>query len=276
VEQELVEEFTLGKRLWEAERPKGRGCVLLHGDDTLATSLLAIMGVVCIFLFLTRMKSLSVTLLRNAVCVECPGAVLLVLASKCNGGVQLHLPLRHHRECIANMGKLLLYHLHKTSQATYSRNIVRLPSVIRANKHTSQRTVPSRHASLSHHQPGRRVLHTTGLTTRTFPLVQHLPGAHIRNMSSDADYASFLDKANQDISSAESQNASQKKNRGTQAVNTGVPKVLEQVEEYYVSDADEPFEPVALKFNGSSISAGRQPTFRKADLMGFCRHPMEG
>jgi hypothetical protein len=75
-------------------------------------------------------------------------------------------------------------------------------------------------------------------------------------MSSDADYASFLDKANQDVSSAESQNASQKK-RGTQAVNTSVPKVLEQVEEYYVSDADEPFEPVALKFDGSSISAGR-------------------
>ena len=75
-------------------------------------------------------------------------------------------------------------------------------------------------------------------------------------MSSDADYASFLNKANEPISAAESQNASQKKNRGTMAVNTSVPKVLEQVEEYYVSDADEPFEPVALKFEGKDVTAG--------------------
>jgi hypothetical protein len=96
-------------------------------------------------------------------------------------------------------------------------------------------------------------------------------------MSSDADYASFLDKANQNISSAESQNAPQKKNRRTQAVNTGVPKVLEQVEEYYVSDADEPFEPVALKFDGSSISAGRQTRHTAKQISrGFCRLEMEG
>ena len=75
-------------------------------------------------------------------------------------------------------------------------------------------------------------------------------------MSSDADYASFLDKANQDTGSAESQSVSQKKSRGTNSVNTSVPKVLEQVEEYYVSDADEPFEPVALKFDRSSVSVG--------------------
>jgi hypothetical protein len=74
-------------------------------------------------------------------------------------------------------------------------------------------------------------------------------------MSSDADYGAFLDKANQDISSAESKNASQKKSYGTKSVNTAVPKVLEQVEEYYVSDSDEPFEPVALEFEGGSVSA---------------------
>jgi hypothetical protein len=191
----------------------------------------------------------------------CASAVLLVLALRWNGGVQLHLPTLQLSCCvitanaIANMGKLFLHHLRKASQATYSRNILGLPSAIRANKHTSQHTLPSRHASPPHHQPTRRNLHTT---TRTFPLVQHLPGAHIRNMSSDADYASFLDKANQDISSAAPQNASHTKNCRTQAVNTSVPKALQQVEEYYISDADEPFEPVALKFNGSSISAGRQ------------------
>ncbi|KAH7075796.1 hypothetical protein BKA63DRAFT_413726 [Paraphoma chrysanthemicola] len=75
-------------------------------------------------------------------------------------------------------------------------------------------------------------------------------------MSSDADYAAFLDKANQDTGAAEQQDASsKKKSYGTKSVDTAVPKVLEQVEEYYVSDADEPFEPVALKFDGSDLSA---------------------
>ncbi|KAI4612761.1 uncharacterized protein J4E87_010161 [Alternaria ethzedia] len=74
-------------------------------------------------------------------------------------------------------------------------------------------------------------------------------------MSSDADYAAFLDKANQDTGSAETKDASQKKSYGTKSVNTAVPKALEQVEEYYVSDSDEPFEPVALEFDGDSVSA---------------------
>lgn len=76
-----------------------------------------------------------------------------------------------------------------------------------------------------------------------------------RNMSSDADYASFLDKANQATGSVEQQSTS-KKSYGTKSVNTAVPKTLEQVEEYYISDADEPFEPVALQFDGSNVSAG--------------------
>jgi len=75
-------------------------------------------------------------------------------------------------------------------------------------------------------------------------------------MSSDADYASFLDKANQDTGSAQQQSGSSKKSYGTKSVDTAVPQALEKVEEYYVSDADEPFEPVALKYSGSSISAG--------------------
>jgi hypothetical protein len=75
-------------------------------------------------------------------------------------------------------------------------------------------------------------------------------------MSSDADYAAFLDKANQNTGAAEQQSTSSKKSYGTKGVDTAVPKALEQVEEYYVSDADEPFEPVALKYDGSSISAG--------------------
>jgi hypothetical protein len=79
-------------------------------------------------------------------------------------------------------------------------------------------------------------------------------------MSSDADYASFLDKANQDTGAVEQQSSSNKKSYGTKSVDTAVPKVLEQVEEYYVSDADEPFEPVSLKYDGSSITAGMSPS----------------
>ena len=75
-------------------------------------------------------------------------------------------------------------------------------------------------------------------------------------MSSDADYASFLDKANQDTGSTKV--SAKSISVGTKSVNTEVPKALEEIEEYYVSDADEPFEPVSLKFDGDSVpSAGK-------------------
>jgi hypothetical protein len=78
-------------------------------------------------------------------------------------------------------------------------------------------------------------------------------------MSSDAEYAAFLDKANEDVKPAAQQDVG-KKDYGTKSVNTAVPKALESVEEYYVSDADEPFEPVALEFDGSSVSASMYNT----------------
>lgn len=71
---------------------------------------------------------------------------------------------------------------------------------------------------------------------------------------SDGDYASFLDKANQGTG-AGSEVTTQSKKFSTQSVDTAVPQALEEVEEYYTSDADEPFEPVALKFGGGEISA---------------------
>lgn len=76
-------------------------------------------------------------------------------------------------------------------------------------------------------------------------------------MSSDAAYASFLDKANQDTGEAQQQSTeSGKKSYGSKSVDTAVPTALEQVEEYYISDADEPFEPVALKYEGKDITSG--------------------
>jgi len=78
-----------------------------------------------------------------------------------------------------------------------------------------------------------------------------------RSMSSDADYAAFLDRANHDRGACAEGMDTWKKSVGTKRVNTGVPKALEQVEEYYTSEADEPFEPVALRFdNGPRVSAG--------------------
>jgi len=78
-----------------------------------------------------------------------------------------------------------------------------------------------------------------------------------RSMSSDADYAAFLDRANHDRGACAEGMDTWKKSVGTKRVNTGVPKALEQVEEYYTSEADEPFEPVALRFDdGPRVSAG--------------------
>jgi hypothetical protein len=75
---------------------------------------------------------------------------------------------------------------------------------------------------------------------------------------SDADYASFLDKANQDSGGdASAQQQSDKKSYGTKSVNTSVPSALQNVKEVYTSDADEPFEPVSLEFGGGSLDAGK-------------------
>lgn len=67
-------------------------------------------------------------------------------------------------------------------------------------------------------------------------------------MSSDADYAAFLDKANeQNVATSSSRD----KNRfSAKAVDTDVPEELKAVGAYYTSDSDEPFEPVSLKWVG--------------------------
>ncbi|KAF1962967.1 hypothetical protein CC80DRAFT_398714 [Byssothecium circinans] len=74
---------------------------------------------------------------------------------------------------------------------------------------------------------------------------------------SDADYEAFLNKANADSSGGGGAATTQAKSYGTKSVNTEVPKVLSSVQEYYTSDADEPFEPVALEFEGDEVSAER-------------------
>jgi hypothetical protein len=71
-------------------------------------------------------------------------------------------------------------------------------------------------------------------------------------MGSDEDYASFLNKANE-RTGGQASTESKTKKASTKAVDTEVPKVLEEVEEYYVSEADEPFEPVSLKWDGDGV-----------------------
>lgn len=93
-------------------------------------------------------------------------------------------------------------------------------------------------------------------------------------MSSDADYAAFLDKANEGTGAVEQQSSS-KKSAGTSSVNTAVPKALEQVEEYYTSDADEPFEPVALKFDGRSVSAGKASQLPRLRILHSCSESLQ-
>lgn len=71
-----------------------------------------------------------------------------------------------------------------------------------------------------------------------------------RIMSDDA-YSSFLDKANQDTGASKA--STQSKSASTKAADTEVPAALRNVEQYYVSEADEPFEPVSLKWDGKNM-----------------------
>lgn len=75
-------------------------------------------------------------------------------------------------------------------------------------------------------------------------------------MASDSDYASFLDKANQDPSAGVAKSSSTK-GQEFRATESGVqvPTVLKKavVDAYYVSDGDEPFEVVGLKVEGGKL-----------------------
>ncbi|KAK1139654.1 hypothetical protein N8T08_000591 [Aspergillus melleus] len=75
-------------------------------------------------------------------------------------------------------------------------------------------------------------------------------------MSSDDAYMSFLDKANADLNTARnqpSQNVSSSVAR-TETVDAGVrvPAPLTSIDAFYISETDEPFEPVTLRWDGAS------------------------
>jgi hypothetical protein len=72
-------------------------------------------------------------------------------------------------------------------------------------------------------------------------------------MSDDA-YMSFLDKANADLNSARAEKARRASVARTETVhmNVRVPTPLTSVDVYYVSETDEPFEPVTLRWEGAT------------------------
>jgi hypothetical protein len=78
----------------------------------------------------------------------------------------------------------------------------------------------------------------------------------LRAMSDDA-YASFLDKANEDVSKPKSGGAQTRSaaKQKPKTVDEGlkVPSHLEKVDAVYVTDADEDFVPVALKWDGDGL-----------------------
>jgi hypothetical protein len=75
-------------------------------------------------------------------------------------------------------------------------------------------------------------------------------------MASDGDYMSFLDKANQDTGNSSNQATTQSK-KAFKTTDSGSqpPKEIKDAckDAFYVSDADEPFEPVSLKYDGEDL-----------------------
>lgn len=83
-------------------------------------------------------------------------------------------------------------------------------------------------------------------------------------MASDSDYMSFLDKANKQRDAGKDEahtedSAQQSKQVRTETVEKGVkvPEQLKKIDAFYVSETDEPFEPVALSWKGAS--SGKWP-----------------
>ena len=70
-------------------------------------------------------------------------------------------------------------------------------------------------------------------------------------MASDEGYSNFLEQANQDTGTSKA--TSKPSSVSTKSIDTEVPASLQRVERYYTSDADEPFEPVSLKWSGRNM-----------------------
>lgn len=70
---------------------------------------------------------------------------------------------------------------------------------------------------------------------------------------SDDNYSSFLDQANQDRGNSKASSKSKSTKMSTKSVDTDVPASLQKMEVDYASEADEPFEPVSLTWDGNNM-----------------------
>ena len=82
-------------------------------------------------------------------------------------------------------------------------------------------------------------------------------------MSSDDAYGAFLDKANQDTGASTATTKSSAAQLKT--TDTEVPAALQSIEQYYTSEADEPFEPVSLKWKGQNM-----PSESRLSTLSYC------
>ena len=124
---------------------------------------------------------------------------------------------------------------------------VRVPRTLLKSPHTnfySSLPLSINPTSKAHDQLG------SSLTADSLRCRQPLPHPIIRAMSDDA-YSSFLDQANQDTGTSKA--STQSTSASTKAVDTDVPPTLQKVEQYYTSEADEPFEPVSLQWKGKNM-----------------------
>ncbi|KAJ5463974.1 hypothetical protein N7475_007109 [Penicillium sp. IBT 31633x] len=125
--------------------------------------------------------------------------------------------------------RFLHYSLHPTSPRTH------IASAEHSTRHFPATPRPQAQA--------RSSLHSQSFSTST------------RIMSSDDAYMSFLDKANADVSGGQAPQGTDTVQTETVHSSLSVPKPLQSVDAYYTSDTDEPFEPVALKWDGAAKGA---------------------
>jgi hypothetical protein len=112
--------------------------------------------------------------------------------------------------------------------------------------------------------PTRRLCpHTqTGIPSKLSSSVQ--AKVTTRTMASDSDYMAFLNKANSQREAGSGQphteSSAPSQQIRTQSIEPGaaVPGALKEVDAFYTSETDEPFEPVVLKWDGAA--QGTWPT----------------
>ena len=111
-----------------------------------------------------------------------------------------------------------------------------------------------RHITLRVRVIGQRLEPANSLSFRTLSQSkshQTIKQGDSSQIMSDDAYSSFLDQANQDTGA--SKVSTKSKSAATKAVDSDVPVTLQKVDQYYVSESDEPFEPVSLKWNGKNM-----------------------